>query len=60
MYVFDRWGEKIWETDNAEIGWDGRAKGKSIVKNDVYTWLILFYDMNGNKHEKAGLVLINR
>ena len=60
MYVYDRWGEKIWETDNAEIGWDGRAKGKSIVKNDVYTWLILFYDMKGNKHEKAGLVLINR
>ena len=60
MYVYDRWGEKIWETENPELGWDGRAKGKQVVQNDVYTWLIYFYDLKGYKHEKAGLVIINR
>lgn len=41
MLIFDRWGEVIFETNNAEIGWDGTYHGR-IVKEGTYTWKIEF------------------
>jgi len=29
MYVFDRWGQLIYSTDNADTGWDGNYKGEA-------------------------------
>ncbi len=28
--IYDRWGEKVFETTDASIGWDGRYKGKDL------------------------------
>lgn len=39
MMIFDRWGEKIFESNDISNGWDGTIKGKEI-KNDTYTWTI--------------------
>jgi len=41
MQLFNRWGETIFETNDAAIGWDGSYKGK-VVPNGVYTWRIEF------------------
>lgn len=41
MVIFNRWGEPIFETNNAKIGWDGTYQG-SIVKEGSYTWKIEF------------------
>ena len=41
MLIFDRWGEVIFETNNAEIGWDGTYHGK-LVQEGTYTWKIEF------------------
>ncbi|MCC6701263.1 MAG: gliding motility-associated C-terminal domain-containing protein [Fluviicola sp.] len=41
MLIFDRWGEVIFETNNAEFGWDGSYHGK-IVKEGTYSWKIEF------------------
>lgn len=37
--VFDRWGEKVFETDNALNSWDGKYKGKEL-NTAVFTWLL--------------------
>ena len=41
MLIFDRWGEVVFETNNAEIGWDGTYHGK-LVQEGTYTWKIEF------------------
>jgi gliding motility-associated-like protein len=41
MYIFNRWGELVFETHNAEIGWDGTYGGK-YVQDGTYTWKIEF------------------
>lgn len=39
LQVFNRWGELIWESFNAEVGWDGTYGGK-LVPDGTYIWKI--------------------
>jgi len=41
--IFDRWGEKLFETNNINVGWDGTYKGK-LCTNDVYVYKVSFMD----------------
>lgn len=41
FYVFDRWGELVFQTNDTNEGWDGKYKGK-IAQDDIYTWKIEF------------------
>jgi gliding motility-associated-like protein len=55
FYIFDRWGELIYEAHQMSDGWDGTYKGK-IVKNDTYVWRIEVTDMEGTIHKYTGHV----
>lgn len=37
LFIFNRWGEIIWESHNPNVGWDGTYHGK-IVEAGTYTW----------------------
>ncbi|MDI1235093.1 MAG: PKD domain-containing protein [bacterium] len=39
MRIFNRWGEKIYEGDLNEVGWDGTFMG-NLVQQDVYLWQV--------------------
>lgn len=41
FYVFDRWGEVVFQTNETNEGWDGKYKGIA-AQDDVYTWKIEF------------------
>ena len=41
MYIFNRWGELIFESHDASVGWDGTYRGK-MMENGTYTWKIEF------------------
>ena len=41
LQIFNRWGEILWESNDADIGWDGTFGGK-IVQAGTYTWSIEF------------------
>lgn len=61
MWIFDRWGEKIYYTDDIEKGWDGQVQGKSgEEKQDVYTWKVKIRDVLGKKHDYIGHVTLLR
>lgn len=40
--IFNRWGEKVWESENFEDGWDGKKDG-SIVADGTYFWVLEVY-----------------
>ena len=43
MIIFNRWGEIIFETKNAERGWDGSyGKGGVKAQDGIYTWKITY------------------
>jgi gliding motility-associated-like protein len=59
MWVFDRWGERVFYTDDIKKGWDGRVQGKSKEgKQDIYTWKVKLTDVLGKKHDYIGHVTL--
>ena len=62
MIVYDRWGEKIFETHNydnsnpAKYGWDGTVKGKKLAEPGVYSWIVIYKDRAQVEHQETGLV----
>jgi len=57
FYIFNRWGELIFESHNKFEPWMGDYKG-SLVQNGVYVWRLEFRDINGKFHTKVGHVTI--
>jgi gliding motility-associated-like protein len=48
--IFDRWGERIFKTNNPKQGWNGYFKGQEC-KQDVYVWRITFKNVVTEKDE---------
>jgi gliding motility-associated-like protein len=56
--IFDRWGQKLFETSNSEEGWDGYYKN-NLCSNDVYVYKITFKDdVKNDFHQYIGKVIL--
>jgi gliding motility-associated-like protein len=42
MLIFNRWGEIIFESHDASVGWDATYSGRYPVQDGTYTWKIIF------------------
>ncbi len=61
MWIFDRWGEMIFYTDDIKKGWNGKVQGKTQeCKQDVYVWKVKLKDVLGKKHDYIGHVTLLR
>jgi gliding motility-associated-like protein len=50
LFIFDRWGNLIFETTDPNQGWDGRANGGSeIAQVDVYVWKVELHTRADNR-----------
>lgn len=59
MYIFDRWGELIFTSDNFRKGWDGTVKGSTkAVEDGVYVYKIIVRDLGGTEHVYVGHVTL--
>jgi gliding motility-associated-like protein len=59
MTIFDRWGEKLFHTNELAGEWDGTFKGQEC-KNDVYVWKISVIMPDSKTKVYTGHVTINR
>jgi gliding motility-associated-like protein len=58
LLLFNRWGEVIFESNNAKVGWDGTYGGK-LVQDGTYVWKIEFREtMSDKRHIHTGHVNI--
>ena len=57
MSIFDRWGNKIFQTNDMIKGWDGKSNGGSeISQQDVYVYMVKLRDFEGKEHTYNGHV----
>lgn len=59
MMIFDRWGNKVFETKDYQTGWNGR-KGDVETPIGVYVYLIKATDKSGKSDEKKGSFVLIR
>ncbi len=61
MWIFDRWGEMIYYSDDIAKGWDGKRQGKSNeVKQEVFVYKVKVLDVLGKTHNYVGHVTLLR
>jgi gliding motility-associated-like protein len=59
MWIFDRWGNLIFYTDDLDKGWDGHARqGKDVAQEDVYVYMVKLKDIFDKEHKYRGHVTL--
>jgi gliding motility-associated-like protein len=59
IYVYDRWGMKLFESHDLEQGWDGKFKGE-LCEEDVYAYKVVAIDYFNEEHKFAGHITLIR
>ncbi len=59
IYVFDRWGMKLFESTSVENGWDGTFKGKP-VQEDEYVYKVEASDFYNKTKTFTGTITLIR
>jgi gliding motility-associated-like protein len=57
--VWNRWGEKVWETQDLNSGWDGTFRG-SAQPVDTYIWKVEASSGNGKRVNRSGEMTLIR
>ncbi|MCB0704130.1 MAG: gliding motility-associated C-terminal domain-containing protein [Saprospiraceae bacterium] len=58
LLIYDRWGEKVFESSDPNIGWDGTYKGKKLGP-DVFAYYVELTCLGGDTFiDKGNLTLI--
>lgn len=55
--IYNRWGEKIFDTDDQTKGWDGTHRGKPVDPG-VFVYKVIYTDWKDVSGEKAGNVTL--
>lgn len=59
MYIFDRWGEVIFTSEEFSTGWDGRNKNTGkMAEQGVYVYKIIVEDLSHIEHVFTGHVTL--
>ena len=59
LQIFNRWGQKIFETSDTSAGWDGDFNGQHQPEGN-YVWIIRYTDNSGKKQNLQGSVVLIR
>jgi gliding motility-associated-like protein len=59
LHIFNRWGQKIFESRNAATGWNGRVNG-TTQPADTYVYVLETETLNGRKRIHKGNVTLIR
>ncbi|MBL7836995.1 MAG: gliding motility-associated C-terminal domain-containing protein, partial [Bacteroidetes bacterium] len=57
--IYNRWGEKLYETDDLNFAWDGTYKGQDQPQ-DVYMFYCYYTGFDGKKYSTKGTITLLR
>jgi len=57
--IYDRWGNKVFESESESVGWDGTYKGQPM-NTGTYVWYLKAMMNDGSTVEKKGNVALVR
>jgi gliding motility-associated-like protein len=57
--IYDRWGEKVFETTDQTVGWDGSFRGRALSP-DVYGYYLEARCFNGELYTQKGNITLIR
>lgn len=60
MQIFDRWGLKMFEGTNDNIGWEGKAKNGSAAPDGTYYYIISAKGVDSKEYEFTGYLQLIR
>lgn len=60
MQIFDRWGNLIFESNNANIGWDGYDKNGKLMPAGVYVYKLTLRLSDGQRSTQIGDITMIR
>lgn len=61
IVIFNRWGEKVFESDDLNRVWDGSHVGGSYyVPNDIYQYLVKVKGFDTDAFERTGTIAVMR
>lgn len=55
--IYTRWGEKVFESNSIDDGWDGRFKGEALC-SDVYAYYLRVRCANGDEYTEKGNITL--
>jgi len=58
MAIYNRWGQKVFETNSQSIGWDGKFKGKDLPPDVYGYYLKCTCDGGGSLFLKGNITLL--
>lgn len=59
LKIYNRWGEKVFETSNPTVRWDGKVNEED-APSGVYVYKVLAKGVEGGKMQKKGNVTLVR
>ncbi|MBK7182896.1 MAG: gliding motility-associated C-terminal domain-containing protein [Bacteroidetes bacterium] len=59
ILVYNRWGQKVFESTNIDESWDGRISG-NIAAAGTYFYIIVSKNNNNSENKKTGFVTVIR
>ncbi len=57
LKIFDRWGTRVFETNNINEGWDGSFKGAYPLM-DAYKYIVVAQGVDGRNYYRQGWVTV--
>jgi gliding motility-associated-like protein len=56
--IFDRWGKKVFETNELDKGWDGRVNGQIAAHNAMFSYRYIAKRHTGEKLDETGVFIL--
>ncbi len=57
LLIYNRWGQKIFETNNLEFGWNGKYFNMDCA-NGTYFWVVRYFSKNDIENFETGIVTL--